>query len=125
VLVVDDEPEIAGVLADLLALDGHRVEIAGNGVHALDKLREGAYDLVVSDIRMPELDGPGLYREIKQRHPDLCRRFVFVTGDALTPETTAFLAETRAPSVGKPFAAADVRRVTQQLLRQGQRSHRQ
>ena len=61
VLVVDDEKEIAALLADLLALDGHRVATASDGLAALDLLEHQEYDLILSDVRMPVLDGPGLY----------------------------------------------------------------
>jgi signal transduction histidine kinase/CheY-like chemotaxis protein len=121
ILVVDDEPEVAGVLTDLLSADGHQVETAANGMIAIDKLRERSYDLIVSDLKMPELDGPGLYLEVKRRHPDLIRRFVFVTGDILGPETRAFLDETGAPNLSKPFAFEMVRRVIQQVLQSPQR----
>ena len=52
-----------------LAVDGHRVETAANGTIALATLGEGAYDPIFSDLRMPELDGPGLWRELERRHP--------------------------------------------------------
>lgn len=117
ILVVDDEPEIAGVLAELLALDGHRVETAPNGLVALEKLRERPYDLVVSDLRMPELDGPGLWRELERQSPALLRRLIFVTGDVLSPETREFLDRTGAPTCHKPFALEEVRRVVQGILR--------
>ncbi|MBI2555722.1 MAG: response regulator, partial [Candidatus Rokubacteria bacterium] len=117
ILVVDDEPEIAGVLAEMLAADGHLVETAANGALALDKLRERGYDLIVSDLRMPELDGPGLYRELERRDPRLLRRLIFVTGDVLNPETREFLERTSAPTVNKPFAMEEVRRVVQQVRR--------
>lgn len=58
ILVVDDEPDAADVLADILASDGHAVDTAPNGRVALDRLGEPAYDLVLSDIKMPEMDGP-------------------------------------------------------------------
>src|SRR5688572_9522062 len=86
VLVVDDEREIADVLAELLAIDGHRADIAANGLIALEKLREQQYDLVVSDVRMPELDGPGLYRELERTRPEIARRFILCTGGALTED---------------------------------------
>jgi CheY-like chemotaxis protein len=114
--MVDDEPDVAGLLRDLLAVDAHQVETAANGALALEKLREGTYDLIVSDIKMPELDGPGLYREVQRRHPVLCRRLIFFTGDALNPETRAFLEETGAPSFGKPFSLEDVRRAMRRAL---------
>jgi DNA-binding NtrC family response regulator len=66
ILIVDDEPGIS-LLAEILAEDDHRVETAYNGMAALDKLRDGTYDLIISDLRMPHLDGPGLYREVARR----------------------------------------------------------
>jgi CheY-like chemotaxis protein len=117
ILVVDDEPEVAGVLADLLAADGHHVGTVANGARALDKIQEGAYDLILSDMRMPELDGPGLYRELERRYPDLRRRVIFITGDTLGQETLEFLGQTGAPSLNKPFVLEEVRRVVQRALR--------
>jgi CheY-like chemotaxis protein len=86
ILIVDDEPELASLLAEILADDAHRVETAYNGLAALDKLRDGTYDLIISDLRMPHLDGPGLYREVARRHPQMIRRMIFVTGDTLEPD---------------------------------------
>jgi signal transduction histidine kinase len=116
ILVVDDEPEVAGVLADMLSADGHQVVTAANGALALDRLEEGACDLILSDVRMPELDGPGLYREVARRHTQLLERFVFLTGDALGSWTREFIERTGAPRLNKPFAPEDVRRVVQPLL---------
>ncbi len=117
ILVADDEPAIAELLADLLAMDGHHVDAVENGARALDKLGERAYDLILANIRMPDLDGPGLYREVERRHPHLARRFIFLTGDALTPETRGFLEEPGRTSLGKPFALHEVLRVVQRVLR--------
>ncbi|HAM58092.1 MAG: hypothetical protein A2X51_09040 [Candidatus Rokubacteria bacterium GWC2_70_24] len=116
VLVVDDEKEIAALLADLLALDGHRVTTASNGLAALDQIEHQAYDLILSDLRMPTLDGPGLYREIERRHPRLLSRLVFVTGNALSGESAEFFERTGARYLRKPFVMAEIRRVIQELL---------
>jgi PAS domain S-box-containing protein len=116
ILVVDDEAEVAAVLAEFLASDGHQVDTAGNGVEALRKLEECSYDAILTDLRMPELDGPGFYQELERRHPALCRRVIFLTGDALTPKTQAFLGQTAVQVVGKPFDFRDIRRVIQQVL---------
>src|SRR5439155_1613640 len=83
-------------LAELLAIDDHRVDTAGNGALALDRLREHTYDLIVSDLRMPGLDGPGFYHELKRQHPRFLARIVFLTGDTLSPELRAFLERTGA-----------------------------
>ncbi len=117
VLVVDDEPDVAEVLADMLSADGHQVETASNGTSALDKLRQRTYDLILCDIKMPGLDGPGLYREVERRHPGLHQRFIFLTGDTLSPDTRAFLGRIGPSCLSKPFAPAEVQRLTQQVLK--------
>jgi nitrogen fixation negative regulator NifL len=109
ILVVDDEAEVAGVLAELLRRDGHEVDTALNGLEGLERLRMQRYDLVVSDIRMPQLDGVGLWTTIKQEDPALARRFVFCTGDTLDGSTAQFIEQTGAPSLRKPFTLRDVR----------------
>jgi CheY-like chemotaxis protein len=117
ILIVDDEPDVAGTLADLLRLEGHQVETAPNGVIALEKLRERSYDLVMSDIRMPELDGPGLYRELERRDARLLQRLIFLTGDALSRETAEFLGKTGVTTLSKPFVLPEVRAMVQRMLR--------
>ncbi len=116
ILVVDDEPEVAATLAEILSLEGHQVETAATGALALDKLRVRGYDLILTDIKMPEVDGPGLYRELERSHAGLVRRFIFITGDTLSLETREFLERTGAPTLGKPFVLDEVRRVVRQGL---------
>jgi signal transduction histidine kinase/sensor domain CHASE-containing protein/ActR/RegA family two-component response regulator len=116
ILIVDDEPGITSALAYLLSRDGYVVDTASNGRVALEKLDERVYDLILCDLRMPELDGPGLYREVEQHCPPLLQRIVFLTGDTLSSETRIFLDSADMPYLSKPFRAADVRRVVQQRL---------
>lgn len=59
ILVVDDEPAITTIVADMLGLDGHDVDTVTTGRAALDRLRERPYDLILSDLRMPELERRG------------------------------------------------------------------
>ncbi len=116
ILIVDDEPEVAEVLAELLAIDGHQSEIAANGAIALERLRQSAPDLIISDLRMPVLDGPGLYRALEASGHALRHRFVFITGDVLSPQTRAFLERSQVPALAKPYVLADVRSVLSQIL---------
>ena len=116
ILVVDDEPAVASLLAETLARDGHKVDTAANGAVALRMLGARDYDLIVSDSGMPVLSGPELYREVERREPRLTRRFVFVTGDILNPRTRAFLARTGAPQLEKPFTVESVKRVVRRAL---------
>ncbi len=108
ILVVDDEPMITDGLAQALRRDGYQVDTAGNGVIALEKLQEAVYDLVLCDVRMPVLDGPGLYREVRRRRPELSRRFVFLTGAWLDIETTELFQESQIPYLRKPFRLDEV-----------------
>jgi two-component system NtrC family sensor kinase len=110
ILIVDDEPGIARALMSLLRRDGHRVETAANGRLALEKCQGQDYELILCDLRMPELDGPGFYRELQRCHPSLCQRVMFLTGDTLDPEVQAFLDQTALPRLNKPFTAAMVRK---------------
>lgn len=120
-LVVDDEPTLTEVLQEMLAMDGHQVEVASNGAIALEKLREQAYDLTIRDLRMPVLSGPGLYDALGQQYPELCRRLIFFTGDTLNLELKAFLERVAVPTVSKPFAWEEVRRVVRRVLQSGGR----
>jgi two-component system NtrC family sensor kinase len=115
ILVVDDEPSVIRGLSRLLRRDGHIVDTAPNGRIALARLQERAYDLILSDLRMPELDGSGLYKALEQ-YPELRQRFVFLTGDTLSRETMAFFEQTGVRWLTKPIRAAEVRRTIQQIL---------
>jgi PAS domain S-box-containing protein len=116
ILIVDDEIAIAEMLAEILTGAGHSVEIATSGKAALDCIDRRRYDLVVSDLRMPDLDGPGLYQALRERDPGWPERMVFVTGDALSAAAGAFLDRTWRPCIEKPFDTGEVRRVVAEVL---------
>src|SRR2546430_10037137 len=68
ILVVDDEAEIAALLAEMLEGAGHRVEIAADGAVALEMLERRGYDLILTDTKMPVLDGVEFYRARSEEH---------------------------------------------------------
>jgi len=115
ILVVDDERLVLQLLGEMLGGDHHTVDTVADGTQALERLRETSYDLILSDVRMPYLDGPGLYRALERRRPELCRRFVLMTGDVLSAEIQAFLEQTGVPGLSKPFDRSEVRRVIQRV----------
>ena len=119
ILLVDDEPSMTNALTRLLRRDGHTVDAVTNGRLALMKLQERSYDVILSDLRMPELDGFGLYRALETRYPQLCRRFIFLTGDTLNPNTHALSVQHGVPQLFKPYTAAELRRVIHQVLQPG------
>ena len=108
VLVVDDEPELADLMRSMLEGAGYEVASAESGAVALELLAEARFDAIVSDLRMPDIDGAALWRAVRERQPDLARRMLFVTGDTLSPGAQQFLAEAGCGSLDKPFSKASL-----------------
>jgi two-component system NtrC family sensor kinase len=113
VLVVDDEPEIANLIEEALSDEGHSVTKALNGTRALDCLATGEFDLIVSDMRMPGMNGMELHEQVSTRWPGMLKRLVFITGDQSGDDTTRFLQMSGARCLGKPFRVSEL----QQLMR--------
>ena len=109
ILLVDDEIEIAQTLADLLEPEGHIIDIAINGAIALEKLRRGSFDIIISDLRMPVLDGPGLYEALQRELPSYLNKIIYVTGDTLSSHVQTFLNKHTVHLVEKPYRLRDVR----------------
>jgi two-component system NtrC family sensor kinase len=122
ILIIDDAADIAELLGEILSGLGRRIETAANGREALGKLEHQEFDLIVCDIRMPDLDGPGLYAEINARRPELLERMIFVTGDTLSESVKQFLESTRMPVVEKPFVPDEIRTLAAKMLSQNSRS---
>lgn len=104
VLVVDDEPRILSVFADLLS-EPYDVAIYSSAEAALDELRRDAsYDVVLCDLMMAGMNGIALYEALCAERPALARRMIFMTGGTFTPAAASFLATTSQPWLEKPFA---------------------
>jgi CheY-like chemotaxis protein len=116
VLVVDDESVIAQLIADVLGGEGFEVDTAPHGLAALDRLANRTYDVILSDLRMPELDGFGLFREIERRYPDLLGRFVFITGTSEHTDYQGFIDDVKVPVLTKPFDMMNLVRVVRGRL---------
>jgi YesN/AraC family two-component response regulator len=78
VLLVEDEPSVAGGLKMVLAEEGYGVDVAMNGTNALDQFRGNGFDLVVADLRLPDIDGMEVIRRIKDERPQV--KVVIITG---------------------------------------------
>jgi signal transduction histidine kinase/ActR/RegA family two-component response regulator len=124
ILIVDDEPEIAEMLAEVLAPLGCHVQVCHSGRVALDRLGAARFDLVLTDIRMPDVDGQQLYRELVAADPKQAARVVFISGDTLSDAMVAWVEETSRPVIEKPFAPDDVRRLVALELRRWERRSR-
>jgi PAS domain S-box-containing protein len=120
-LVVDDEPFLLEVLVEVLTEDGHQVDSARNGREGLDRVRQGSYDLIISDLKMPELDGPGFYQEVERGFPAMAPKFLFLTGDTFGPDTLEFLERSRVPTLPKPVRGPDLLEAVQRALTESPR----
>jgi signal transduction histidine kinase len=116
ILVVDDEPQLAELLAEILGSAGYDVSTAASGHEALSRLESGSWDLVLCDLRMPGMDGPTLYHEVARRRPGLEQRFVFLTGDTMSGDARRFLEDVGRPHLTKPFELAEIERTVAHAL---------
>lgn len=108
VLVLEDEPTVARLIADVLEDAGLRVDILLDSREALDVATRKDYALVICDMKMPELDGEHFYQALAQANHPLRDRFLFVTGDVLAAHTRDFLERNRLPYVAKPFRVEEL-----------------
>jgi PAS domain S-box-containing protein len=110
-LVLDDEAEIAALLADMLGRLGFDCTVAESGEAALALLEGRDFDLILCDLRMPGIDGAAVYEWLAANRAHLCRRVGFVTGDTLGSATEGFVAQSGRPVLEKPFVPAALRQL--------------
>lgn len=78
ILIVDDEEEVCNVLSEQLRLHGYATEVAGSGQEALEILKREAFDLIITDVRMPQMDGVELLQKVSKLYPDIAK--ILLTG---------------------------------------------
>ncbi|MCP4116864.1 MAG: sigma-54-dependent Fis family transcriptional regulator [Desulfobacteraceae bacterium] len=101
ILIVDDEDKIRHLLSIILERKGFKTDQAGNGREALEKLNAGGYDMVFSDIRMPEVDGRELIK--RMREANIATPVVFITAFATVDSAVEMMRQGAADYVTKPF----------------------
>jgi len=116
-LIVDDEPGIVEVLQEVLGNSGYRVETANNGAKALNRIASQEYDLIISDLCMPEMSGEKLHAAIRENYPHMLDRIIFLTGDTVSPGSRSFLEKTGAQWLSKPFNITEIERLVRGCLR--------
>jgi len=107
VLVVDDEVRLARLIAQTLGRAGYECEVCGDGASALEAADARRPDVVVTDCRMPGMDGLQLLRELRSRHPDL--PVILVTAFADVPSAVSAMREGAFDYVAKPFDNEELR----------------
>ncbi len=119
ILVVEDEVQIRQLFEDIFREQGHDVQAVSNGRLALDLLDHLTYDLIISDVKMPEIGGPAFYSELKRKGTGLEQRVIFVTGDLMNQDTLHFIENTGCPWIGKPFDIDAITRTVAECLSVG------
>jgi CheY-like chemotaxis protein len=116
ILLVDDDADSRDIVARLLELDGYEVDTAQHGTAALDLLAQRSYDVILSDLRMPEVTGEALYRRIERGWPHLASRVAFMTAERPTRRFQAQYGDGRIPILTKPFTGEQLRNVITSVI---------
>jgi CheY-like chemotaxis protein len=114
ILITEDEDSLRSFVARALRLDGHETHEAGDGAEGLEKLSQGLFDLLLSDIRMPVMDGIELAHQASEQFPGL--KILLMTGYAEQRERADDLAAKIVDVVQKPFALPDIRKAVAMAL---------
>ncbi|HYB42870.1 MAG TPA: response regulator [Candidatus Methylomirabilis sp.] len=116
ILAVENNDLVLSFLEDGLLTAGYDVDTAHNGREALEMLDRAAYDVIISDVRMPELDGPGLREALATRSPEPATPFIFLTTPDSLDAHRSFLANTDVPALVKPVALEELRSTVERVI---------
>jgi len=115
-LIVDDEAEVGRLLSEMLAAHGFDSDVVTDGAAAQTLMSRRDYDLILCDVRMPDIDGPALFAWMGEHKPHLRGRIAFITGDTLGAAAGGFLTRSGRPMLEKPFVPEELRRLIQELV---------
>ena len=102
VLILDDDKALLSLLVDILDLRGYKVRTAGNGLEGLQHLDNGSFDVIISDIEMPVMDGRDFYRTLIERQPSMKGEVIFIS-TAKDDGIESFLKDSGCRHLEKPF----------------------
>ncbi len=117
VLVADRDQGPGAALRDLLEGDGHSVDTAASGYLALQKIRQCTYDVILSNVSLPGMEGAGFYRALAELRPESIGRLAFITADRLGAQSRAFLDAAERPYLERPISQRQVRDLVDLLVR--------
>src|SRR5438093_2593631 len=120
ILVIDDEIHITELIFDVLARQGARIDLANNGLEALEQIKKKNYDVIICDQRMPGVSGQRLYRLVESLNSELRHRFLFVTGDVVNTQTKRFFTQAGLQYIRKPFRIQELIDAIEGLLSRSQ-----
>ena len=116
ILVVDEDPRERAHAVETLGQDGYQVDSAASKAEVVSLLARHDYDLVLSDLKMPDLNGPAFYQVLKESCRGATPRVIFSLRKGYTPEYANFLMRLAAPVLMKPVPAGVLRQAVERLL---------
>jgi two-component system NtrC family sensor kinase len=116
VLIVEDETALASAMAEAFGDAGFLVDRAGDGEEAMARLEGGQYDVIISDLKMPRMDGIQLLGALRTRHAEMAGRIMFVTGDVIGTDAERFLADSGCRWLAKPFRLSELLRLAREVM---------
>jgi DNA-binding response OmpR family regulator len=108
VLIVEDDVEFGDTLRDFLESHPYCVTRVSDGAEGLRQVTAVDFDIILCDMVMPSLSGEELYHAVHKIKPQLCNRFIFMTGHNADPKTDKFARRIGALMLWKPFHLADL-----------------
>ena len=117
ILLVDDDVDLAQALKELLEAHNFLVTSAHNGAEALKEVMAMDFDVIICDMMMPQMPGDMFYLAVQKTKPELCRRFLFITGHGDNPKVDAFLKSNDGLVVFKPVMAQELVRMMQLVMK--------
>ncbi len=117
ILVVDDEKPIAELLCEMLGHLGCHTVTASSGVQAMAQIRQRDFDVILSDYRMPNMNGEQFYEQLRKLKPHLARRVIFISGDVVNEQTQNFLKAVGNLHLAKPFNLSAVQAAIRNVLK--------
>jgi len=106
ILIVDDNPNMSSLLSEMLGIFDFSSQRAGNGQEALDILGKDSFSMVITDLRMPEMSGSELLKNIKEKYPKL--PVVVISGYSLAEEEDTLMTDLADGFIHKPFKMVDI-----------------
>ena len=116
VLIVEDEVELALSFKELLEAHGFSVHTAPTGVIALKHIQNKEVDAVICDLKLPQLEGDMFYVTVEKTKPEVCDRFIFVTGMADNPKFQPFINKMKGRVLFKPVRVEQVLEALNELF---------
>ena len=114
ILVVDDEPKLCHLIEELLKLEGYRVDVSISNMEALQMIKENKYQMLITDLKMPGIDGLELIQKARELNPEI--RTIIITGSETVETAVQSLKHEIDDDIKKPFSIVELKKVIKRTL---------